>query len=139
MPRDSRLDAVGMLHHVMNRGVGRRPILERPDDYRYFKVLLARAVRASRIWVHCFSVMGNHFHLLVESCDGQLGETMRRLQALFAGRFNRARNAHHPGLLFGARFKSFPIQGRQGTSSGGPTPPALIPVNVGCSRGRPTA
>ena len=109
MPRKPRLDAVGMLHHVMNRGVGRRPIFERHDDYRYFKMLLACAVRASRIRVHCFSLMSNHFHLLVESCDGQLGETMRRLQALFAGRFNRTRNAHRPGHLFGARFKSFPI------------------------------
>ena len=76
MPRDSRLDAVGMLHHVMNRSVARRPIFERPDDDRYFKMLLACAVRASRIRKHCFSLMSNHFHLLVESCDGQLGETM---------------------------------------------------------------
>jgi REP element-mobilizing transposase RayT len=95
----------------MNRGVGGRPIFERPDDYRYFQLLMACAVRSSRLLLHAFALMSNHYHLLVQSLDGNIGETMRRIQALYAGRFNRTRDTRRPGHLFGARFKSFPIRG----------------------------
>jgi REP element-mobilizing transposase RayT len=108
--RKRRIDAPGMFHHVMNRGVEKRTIFERPDDYRFFKVLLACAVRAGRIRLHGFALMPNHYHLIVESLDGRIGETMRRIQALYAGRFNRTRTILRPGHLFGARFKSFPIR-----------------------------
>ena len=110
MGRQHRFDAPGVLHHVMNRGVGGRPIFERPDNYRYFKTLLACSVRAERLRVHGFVLMPNHFHLLVESCDGNLGESMRRLQGYYAARFNRTRNLPRPGHLLGSRYKSFVME-----------------------------
>jgi REP element-mobilizing transposase RayT len=109
MPRKHRHDKPGLIQHVLNRGVGKRPIFELESDHRYFRMLLACAARAKRIRVFAFCQMSNHFHLLVESRDGALSETMRRVQSLYAARFNRTRDERRPGHLFGARFKSFPV------------------------------
>lgn len=110
MPRKPRIDAPGMFHHVMNRGVGGRPTFERPDDFRYFEMLLSCAVRAQRIRIHAHCLMSNHFHLLAESVHGHLGATMRRVQGHYADRFNRTRDCRRPGHLFGGRYKSFAVQ-----------------------------
>ena len=52
--------------------------------------------------------MGNHFHLAVETPQGNLSEGMRWLQATFANRFNRFRK--ETGRLFQGRFKSLVVE-----------------------------
>ena len=107
MPRRPRLDAPDTWHHVMNRGIARRPIFENDLDRRFFQSLLAREVRCGRIEVHAFSLMLTHFHLLVRSVTGQLSEAMRRIQNRYARWFNRSRKRDGP--LFRGRFLSRPV------------------------------
>jgi REP element-mobilizing transposase RayT len=92
----------------MNRGVARRTIFETRRDARLFLALLAKAVRRSQIEVHAFVLMTTHFHLLLRSLDGNLSETMRYAQNLFARHFNRTRE--RPGPLFQGRFRSIPVE-----------------------------
>ncbi|MGQ0614483.1 MAG: transposase [Planctomycetaceae bacterium] len=107
MPRRPRFDAPDTWHHVMNRGIARRTILENDLDRRFFLSLLAREGRAGRLIVHAFSLMLTHFHLLVYSPVGQLSEAMRRIQNRYARWFNRTRR--RDGSLFRGRFLSKPI------------------------------
>ncbi len=107
MPRRPRHDAVDTYHHVMNRGIARRPVFETDEDRRFFLSLLAQEVRAGRLEIHAYSVMLTHFHLLVRSVTGELSEAMRRIQNRYARRFNRSRKRDGP--LFRGRFLSRPV------------------------------
>lgn len=107
MPRRPRHDGPDTWHHVMNRGLGRRTILENDTDRRFFLALLGREVRAGRLEIHAFSLMLNHFHLLVRSVNGELSKAMARIQGRYARWFNRSRR--RDGSLFKDRFLSRPI------------------------------
>lgn len=107
MARRPRLDAPDTWHHVMNRGVARRPIFENRKDRRFFLALLAAEVRAGRIEVHAYCLMLTHFHLLVRSVTGELSEAMRRISNRYARWFNRSRERDGP--LFRGRFLSYLI------------------------------
>ena len=104
MPRRPRHDGPDTWHHVMNRGIARRPIFETDEDRRFFLSLIAREVRAGRIEVHAFCVMLTHFHLLLRSVTGQLSEAMRRIQNRYSRWFNRTRRRDGP--LVRGRFLS---------------------------------
>lgn len=107
MPRRPRIDKPGRLHHVMSRGQDGRSIFEATEDYRFFLLLLVRAIRAGRIVLHTYSLMSNHFHLLVESVDGELSRTMQWVLFRYAAYFNLKHK--HNGHVFGQRFKSFAV------------------------------
>ncbi len=104
MGRKPRDDHPGTWHHVYNRGIAQRPVFEDRRDYRAFRALLAQQVRAGRIEVHAFSLMTNHFHLLVYSPHGNLAEAMRQVQNGYVRYFNRRRG--RDGSLFRGRFQS---------------------------------
>lgn len=104
MPFVLRHDSVGSLHHVMNRGLARRPVFENSRDVRYFLSLLARQVRARRIEVLVFSLLTTHFHLLLRSTNGELSATMARVERAYARWFNARRRRDGP--LFKGRFTS---------------------------------
>jgi len=59
--------------------------------------------------VHAYSVMTNHFHLLVRSPVGQLAEAMRLTQNRYVRWFNR--RARRDGPLFRGRFRSRQVEG----------------------------
>lgn len=108
MPRRPRVDRPGRLHHVMNRGIARRTVFETLADRRIFLALLARAVHEGRIELHAYVILTTHYHLLVRSLDGQLSETMRRVQNQYVRWFNRTRRRDGP--LFRGRFRSIPVE-----------------------------
>jgi REP element-mobilizing transposase RayT len=67
MPRGPRLDAPGVLHHVMVRGIERRAIFQDDADRRDFVARLA-AVTAPGAWeVYAWALLPNHLHLLVRT------------------------------------------------------------------------
>lgn len=108
MPRAARRDDLGAFHHVMNRGLARRPVFESKRDRRYFLSLLARAVRAGTLELHEFTLMSTHFHLLVRSVRGELSRTIGRIAWEYVRWFNRSRD--RDGSLFRARFTSRRIE-----------------------------
>ena len=104
MPRGPRLDAPGVLHHVMVRGIERRPIFRDDRDRRDFVERLA-AVTDAKAWeVYAWALLPNHLHLLVRTGRRPLARTMGSLLAGYAGAFNRRHKRH--GHLFQNRFKS---------------------------------
>ena len=90
------------VYHVTTRGVARRPIYRGDDDRRFFLAVLLAVTRAWRWRCHAFCLMGNHYHLVVESTREALSRGMHRLNGHYAEEFNAkyARTGH----LFGDRF-----------------------------------
>ena len=70
MARRNRCDTPGSWHHVVNRGIAKRPLFEDRDDIRYFLSRLAHEVRRGRIEVHAYCILTTHYHLLVRSPRG---------------------------------------------------------------------
>lgn len=104
MARRTRGDAPGSWHHVVNRGLAKRPLFEDRIDVRFFLSRLAREVRRGRIEIHAWCVLTTHFHLLVRSPIGELSEAMRRAENEHSRAFNRRHR--RDGTLVRGRFLS---------------------------------
>jgi putative transposase len=94
----------GAWHHVMNRGAGRRVVFRDDSERLLFLLLIADFETRFDVEVHCFCLMGNHFHLLVRSKSGNLSAAMSWL----GSKFTRAVNAERgvDGAVFRGRFHS---------------------------------
>src|SRR5215210_502277 len=108
MPRPLRLGADGSIFHVTARGNRRQPIFLDSGDRALFLHLLARNVTRFGWLCHAYCLMGNHFHLVVETPVFNLSEGMQRLNGRFAQLFNERRELG--GHLFQGRFHSEPIE-----------------------------
>lgn len=103
MPRKLRLEFSGACYHVTNRGNYRRALFARSEAAEAFYRCLDQACLSFGWRVHAFVIMGNHFHLVVETPEPNLSLGMKWLQGTWAQRFNRFR-----GLV------GRPFQGRYG-------------------------
>jgi len=103
-----RQEAPGALHHVTTRGVLRGPIYDDDRDRELFVLQLATTI-ADYEWIcHAYCLMGNHFHLLLQTLEPNLGLGMRRLNGVYARAFNKRHG--RTGHLFEARYSSIPIE-----------------------------
>lgn len=107
MARRSRHDHSGSWHHVINRGLAKRPLFEDRVDIRFFLSRLAREVRRGRLELHSWCVLTTHFHLLVRSPVGEVSEALRRSQNEYSRFFNRRHK--RDGTLVRGRFFSKPV------------------------------
>ena len=104
MPRGPRLDAPGVLHHVMARGISRQALFRDDADRNDFVHRLAGLSTASAFQVYAWALLPNHFHLLVRTDQRPLSRAMRSLLTGYAGAFNRRHR--RSGHLFQNRYKS---------------------------------
>lgn len=104
MPRGPRLDAPGVLHHVMARGISRQAIFHDDADRDDFVKRLAGLSTAGAFQVYAWALLPNHFHLLVRTDKRPLSRAMRSLLTGYAGTFNRRHR--RSGHLFQNRYKS---------------------------------
>ena len=89
MSRPLRLHVPGGIYHVTARGNARCAIFEDDDDCARFLIVLASTVARYRVLCHAYCLMGNHYHLMIETPDGNLSAGMRQLNGVFTQRFNR--------------------------------------------------
>jgi REP element-mobilizing transposase RayT len=88
----------------MNRGRRFESIFSDEHDYGLFIDLL---IEISEMWkarVASFCLMPNHYHLLVQTPDGNLSRCMRHLSSVYTQRYNRRHQ--YDGSLFRGRYKS---------------------------------
>lgn len=91
----------------MNRGSGRRLVYRDDIDREIFLELLSELPQRHGVEVHCYCLMGNHFHLLVRSADARLSDAMQWLCSGFTRRVNGRRGVDGP--VFRGRFHSVPV------------------------------
>jgi putative transposase len=108
MARKLRLEFPGACYHVINRGNYRAPIFGTEKAKAAFEGCLFEACEKSGWLLHAFVLMSNHYHLAIETPEGNLVAGMQWLQATFANRFNRLRNER--GHLFQSRYKSLLVE-----------------------------
>jgi len=108
MPRTARLDAPGVVHHVMIRGIERRNIFRNRSDREDFLKRLGMLLPETRTACYGWALLSNHAHFLFRTGDIPLSNLMRRLLTGYVGGFNR-RHVRH-GQLFQNRFKSIVCQ-----------------------------
>jgi REP element-mobilizing transposase RayT len=104
MSRPLRIEFAGALYHVTSRGDRREPIYEDDEDRHSFLNMLG-TVTGDFNWVcHAYCLMGNHYHLLVETPDGNLGRGMRQLNGVYTQWSNRRHR--RVGHLFQGRYQA---------------------------------
>lgn len=108
MARKLRFEQAGGLYHVLNRGNDHHWIFEEDEAKRSFENSLFEACERAGWVLHAYCVMGNHFHLALETPQPNLSEGMRLLQSIFSIRLNRLRKER--GHIFQGRFKSIVVE-----------------------------
>jgi len=108
MPRLARLDAPGVLHHIMIRGIERRKIFKDNLDKDNFLDRLETLLPKTRITCYAWVLLSNHGHFLFRTGDIPISTLMRRLLTGYAVSFNRRHKRH--GQLFQNRYKSIICQ-----------------------------
>jgi putative transposase len=108
MARSLRIEYPGAVYHVLNRGNYRSHIFSQEKAKQSFEDCLFKAcIRYNwRLYAHSF--LSNHYHIAIETLEGNLSMGMQWLQSTFANRFNRAHLSH--GHLFQGRFKSLVVE-----------------------------
>lgn len=108
MARPLRLEHPGALWHVTARGNERGEVFRDDVDRREFLAVLGRTVSIYGWRLHAYVLMGNHYHLLVETPEPTLSRGMRDLNGVTTQRFNRRHG--RTGHLFEGRFKAVLVE-----------------------------
>jgi REP element-mobilizing transposase RayT len=103
MARPLRIEFPGALYHITSRGDRREAIYEDDDDREAFLGVLAEVVDRYHWICHAFCLMTNHYHLVIETVEGNLSRGMRQLNGVYTQASNRRH--HRVGHLFQGRFK----------------------------------
>ena len=109
MARKLRVEYPGALYHVMNRGDHREPIVHDDEDRQRFLSTLGEACAKTGWQVHAVCLLGNHFHLVVETPQPNLVSGMKWFLGVYTGRFNRRHKL--AGHLFSGRYKALVVDG----------------------------
>ena len=108
MPRQSRIDAPGALHHIMIRGIERKHIFKDNKDRDNFIERLGNIINETSTSCYGWALLSNHVHLLLRTGTDPISTVMRRLLTGYAVTFNRRHKRH--GQLFQNRYKSILCQ-----------------------------
>lgn len=108
MPRKSRIDAPGALHHIIGRGINRNLIFQDELDRDRFIERLALLLSETHTACYAWALIPNHFHLLLRSGVSPVAGLMRRLLTGYAVVYNRRHRRW--GHLFQNRYKSILCQ-----------------------------
>jgi putative transposase len=108
MARPLRIEYDGALYHVTSRGNERKAIFKDDGDRELFLTTLWKVSERFHWLCHAYCLMGNHYHLVIETPDGNLSKGMRQLNGVYTQAFNRRH--HRVGHLFQGRFKGILVQ-----------------------------
>ncbi|HOH26690.1 MAG TPA: transposase [Syntrophorhabdus sp.] len=108
MPRKARIDAPGALHHIIVRGIEQGIIFQDHTDYDSFVQRLATVLNETATQCYAWTLMPNHFHLLLRTGSTPVGRMMQKLLTGYAVTYNRRHI--RSGHLFQNRYKSILCQ-----------------------------
>jgi len=108
MPRKSRIDAPGALHHIIVRGIESSKIFKDNTDRHNFLDRLGAIIQETKTRCLAWALIPNHFHLLVKTGYVPVATVMRRLLTGHAVFYNKRHR--RSGHLFQNRYKSILCQ-----------------------------
>jgi putative transposase len=111
MGRAKREAAGEVVYHVLNRANGRATLFHNAADFDAFERILEEAVKRFQVRLLSYSLMPNHWHLVVwPREDGDLSRFMAWLTLTHTQRWKIHYGCVGLGHLYQGRFKSFPIE-----------------------------
>ena len=111
MPRRARNTPAGLVYYVLNRGVGRRTLFRKEEDYAAFERVMAEAHHRVPIRILAYCLMPNHWHFVLwPRAEGEMSEFMKWLTHTHTQRWHAHYHTSGTGHLYQDRFKSFAVQ-----------------------------
>ncbi len=108
MARALRIVWEGAWYHVTARGNERGVIFLDADDRRHLLAMFGRMSERYQIWLHAYTLMDNHYHLVLETPEANLSAGMHWLNSGYSGWFNRRHRRR--GHLLEGRFKGMVVE-----------------------------
>jgi len=107
MARPLRIEYEGAFYHITARGNERNTIFYEKTDYERFKSYLKEAQERYGYVLHCYVLMSNHYHLLIETPQGNMRQVMHYVNASYTNYLNKKRG--RSGHLLQGRYKAILI------------------------------
>ena len=104
MTRPLRIEFNGAIYHITSRGNARQAIFLTEEDFTDFLNISGSVIKRCNFLLHAYCLMNNHYHLLIETPEGNLSKGMRQLNGLYAQRFNQKHQ--RVGHLMQGRYKA---------------------------------
>ena len=104
MARPLRIEYAGAVYHVTARGNARASLYKDDGDRKAFLGILGKVMERHNWLCHAYCLMGNHYHLMIETPDGNLSVGMRQLNGIYTQSFNRRHR--RVGHVLQGRFKA---------------------------------
>ncbi len=104
MSRPIRIEFPDALYHVTARGDRREDIFYDDQDRQAFLATLEKIISQFNWICYAWCLMDNHYHLLIQTPDGNLSKGMRQLNGVYTQTSNRRHQ--RVGHLFQGRFKA---------------------------------
>ena len=108
MARPLRIQYPGAVYHVTSRGNEKKRIFRDDTDREIFLEILFDINKRCHWICHAYCLMDNHYHLMIETPDGNLSAGMRQLNGVYTQAYNKKRN--RSGHLLQGRYKAIVIQ-----------------------------
>jgi putative transposase len=108
MSRPLRVEYPDAVYHVTSRGNARNDIFQSDQDRKEFLSIMEKVVRRYNWICHAYCLMDNHYHLLIETPDGNLSQGMRQLNGIYTQKYNWMN--HTTGHVFQGRYKAILIE-----------------------------
>ncbi len=108
MARPLRIEYPGAYYHVTSRGNEQKDVFKSRWDREKFLTYLESATKRYGAVVHAFCLMSNHYHLLLETPEGNLSKIMRHINGAYTTYFNVKRK--RAGHLFQGRYKAILVE-----------------------------
>ncbi|WP_235840290.1 transposase [Citrifermentans pelophilum] len=108
MARPLRIEFPGAVYHITSRGNEQKDVFRDDKDRTIFLDILAKSCNLFNWLCHAHCLMGNHYHLIIETIDDPLSRGMRHLNGVYTQKFNW--NHHRVGHVFQGRYKAILIE-----------------------------
>lgn len=108
MSRPLRIQYAGAFYHVTSRGNERKDIFKGDRDRERFLNYLESAAQRYGAIFHCYCLMNNHYHLLIETPDSNLSQIMQHINGSYTTYFNIRRK--RAGHLFQGRYHAILVE-----------------------------
>ncbi len=108
MPRQKRINIPGAVHHIIVRGLNGQELFYDDKDRIELISRLKTALQATECQCYAWSIMPNHFHLLIRTGKISLSDLMRKVLTGYAIYFNRRHK--RSGYVYQNRYKSILCQ-----------------------------
>lgn len=137
MAKPLRLESAGALYfvtaqgHETAQGNGSDLIYRADADREQYLDVLAQVCERFNWFCHAYCLMGNHYHLLIETPDANLSKGMRQLNGVYTRHFSRTHQRTH--RVFPKGFKAVAVHKESGLLDAA-RDIVLSPVRAGVAR-----